>query len=108
MFEIATDTPEPQGIFVKSSVIERGQRVDLRDATRAERLHRQIIENIEAHEDPDALNEYVEAESLIIDAMFMEWPEYAAAITDAHEAHLIILKAGLASVSTPKFNGVTF
>lgn len=108
MFEIATKAPEPQGIFVKSSVIEEGQKVDFRNATRAERLHRQIIENIGAHEDPDALNEYVAAESLIIDALFMEWPEYAAAVTDAHETHLIILRAGMASASTATFNGITF
>jgi len=73
----------------------RDARIDFTNrAQHAERFHRQIIENIEAQEDVDELDRYVADEDQIIDALFLAYPEYAAAIQTAHEEHRAILKAG--------------
>lgn len=93
--KIARNDTSP-AIVPKSHGIEGGVSYRSRPE-HAERVHRQIIENIEAHEDPDKLAEYLDAEDLIIDSLFMDFPHYAAAITDAFEMQRCILIAGQTS-----------
>jgi len=76
-----------------SSGIDRDARLSfIGRAEHAERFHRQIIGNIQSMEDRDDLDLYVADESLIIDALFLSFPEYAAAIQTAHEEHRILLQ----------------
>ena len=93
------DTGETVTIIPKSASVEEGQTLRFCDGVRAERTHRQIIENIEAHDDPDDLTKYVRDEGPVIDALSFNYPEYAAAIEDAFEDHLTVLRAGLAAMA---------
>lgn len=76
-----------------STGIDRDARLNfIGRAEHAERFHRQIIGNIQCMEDIDDLDIYVRDESMIIDALFLSLPEYAAAIQTAHEDHRILLQ----------------
>lgn len=106
----------PTFIRAKSEMIDEGQTI-YRDGVWMERAHRQIIAAIEAHEDPDDLKDYMERESLLVDALHFEFPEYAAAVTDAFEDHLLMLKeaqkyeakkAESKQTELPQFNGISF
>lgn len=99
-FEIDTGG-NGQDVFRKSSGIDDTMRVDMSDFVRAERMHRQIIENIEVHEDPADLDKYVADESVIIDALFLAWPDFAAAIQDVHETHRACLIHGAQIFAAP-------
>lgn len=65
----------------------------------AERASRQIIEVLQGFESVEDLREHFEAESLVIDAMNFDWPEYAARIVDAYEDQKILLTAGAQSAA---------
>lgn len=90
---IDTGTVAPV-IIPKSAEIDDTQRPDLRHGIRAERIHRQIIEAIERHECPRELDDYMTAETVILDEMYLAWPDFSAAIQDAYETHRICLVAG--------------
>ena len=86
-FQIDTGTPgfEPH---VYSSGIDDTQAITfLGRGTDAERKHRQIIENIEAFDDEGELDQYFEAEELIIDALHIYHPQYAEEVVTAYEDH---------------------
>lgn len=54
-----------------------------RQAVKAERFHRQMIAAIWEMTHPDAIAEYMKDESLVLDAMAFDFPEYAAAVDAA-------------------------
>lgn len=87
-FAIDTGTIAPTP---KSAEVDEGQCIDLSNGLRAERLHRQIIEAIESCETADDLAAYMEGESLLLDALYMNRPEFWARIDDAHEMQRAIL-----------------
>ncbi|MGB0410184.1 MAG: hypothetical protein ACPGFA_01240 [Pikeienuella sp.] len=75
----------------KSSGIDEGQSIDLRDGLRAERMHRQIIQAIESCETAEMLAEYMAGESVLLDAFYLNRPEFWALIDDAQEMQRAIL-----------------
>lgn len=91
MFAIDTGSTTPS-ITPKSAGIDETQSVDLRNGERAERLRRQIIENIWAHETSIELEGYWEAESVILDAMWLQWPDFFSDCKDAYETQLSVLR----------------
>ncbi len=96
IFQIDTGAPvyEPavksRGIDGEISYRNRG--------TDAERTHRQIIEALEGFDSPDELDAHYAAESLIIDSLWMDYPQYATAIDDAYEEHRMHLTGEYKSV----------
>ena len=69
----------------KSSGIDETQSVSLADPVRAERLHRQIIENLETCDDQTMLAEYWAAEQVLLDAFYLDRPEYWERIKETYE-----------------------
>lgn len=82
----------------KSAIVDSTQNVRFTTWVRADRAKRQIIALIEEHECCDALEEYIESESLIIDALYLFDPDMSAEIEQAASDHAAILRAGAASV----------
>ena len=73
-FEI--DDGGATAIIPKSAGIDDTMQVDLSNHTRAERLHRQIIANIEASETRTDIDAYWDAEQPILVEMARRWPAY--------------------------------
>ena len=73
-FEI--DAGDGPAIIPKSAGIDDTMSVDLSNHTRAERLHRQIIANIEATETRADIDAYWLAEQPILVEMARRWPGY--------------------------------
>lgn len=74
----------------KSDFVDAGQRVTFfGSATKAERAHRQIIETISQAETVAQLDEYLARESIVIDAIWMAYPEFAERIDEAARDHRI-------------------
>lgn len=69
----------------KSAACDDTMNIRFTDWTRADRARRQIIEAIYSVNDLPTLQEYVEAEDLLIDALFLFDPEMADSIREAHE-----------------------
>jgi hypothetical protein len=69
----------------KSAVCDDTMTIRFTDWTRADRARRQIIEAIYSVNDLPTLDEYVEAEDLLIDALFLFDPAMAASIREAHQ-----------------------
>lgn len=69
---------------------------------RAERKHRQIIAAIECCETAQEVDDTLTEHGLILDALFLDYPEYADAINAAADDHKAILAAG--SAPTPNKN----
>jgi len=61
---------------------------------RAERKHRQIIKAIECCETAQEVDDTLTEQDLIIDALFLDYPDYAEAILEAAKDHKAILAAG--------------
>lgn len=83
----------------KSATVDSTQNIRFTDWTRADRAKRQVIEAIEAHECPNELAQYIESESLMIDALFLFDPAMSEEIEIAASDHTVILQAGAASVA---------
>jgi hypothetical protein len=66
---------------------------------RAERKHRQIIAQIECCETPEEVDATLVEEDLILDALFLDFPEYHEAVEQAADDHKAILRAGNASAA---------
>lgn len=97
MFSIDTgDTSEP--IRAISAVADDTMNIRFTSWARADRSKRKVIAAIEEHECPEALAEYMQAESLVIDALFLFDPSMSADIETAFEDHKSILRTGLASL----------
>jgi len=94
-FQIDTGQAAPQ-IIPKSAILDEGQAIRFTDATRAERAFRQVIAAIEAHEEPDDLNDYMHGEREMLDALTLFNLEWREDINDAFETQLAALKAGQA------------
>lgn len=86
MFEIDTGETQDGKPYAKSRGTE-GLRIDLTNYTRAERLHRQVIENIYACETQDILADYLDDEAPLLEAMASKWPHLHASVIDAAETH---------------------
>jgi len=78
----------------KSDVVDDTQTIRFTDWTRADRSKRQIIATIEATEAPGQLEQYMLAESLMIDALFLFDNSMSHDIEEAYRDHKAILKAG--------------
>lgn len=89
MIDMGADAPIP-----KSATVDASQRVRFTDWTRADRVKRQIIEAIEAIDDPDEVRDHVEAEQLILDALHLFDPSMAAEIDEFARDHRAALVAG--------------
>lgn len=89
IIDTGTHTPP---IKPKSAEIDETLSVNLSNGMRAERLHRQIIDNIWLHETSLELEAYWGAESVIIDALWLSWPDMFEAVKDAYETQLSILR----------------
>lgn len=61
---------------------------------RAERKHRQIIAAIECCENAQEVDDTLTEHDAILDALFLDFPDYAEAIKDAAADHKAILAAG--------------
>lgn len=85
---------DPYIPLAKSASVDEGQSISLSNGQRAERLHRQIIENIEACDSIEILEEYLAAEDLLLDAFYMDRPEYWAIIDDVKDTQFACLSAG--------------
>lgn len=66
---------------------------------RAERKHRQIIAQIECCETVEEVKATMIEETLVLDALFLDFPEYHEAVAQAANDHEVILRAGAASVA---------
>lgn len=75
----------------KSAEVDTTQQIDPTNGLWMERAHRQIIEAIECCETASDLADYMEGESLLLDSLYMNWPEYWARIDEAHEMQRSIL-----------------
>lgn len=76
----SVDTPIP-----KSSGVDDTMQISLTDETRADRLRRQVIANIEACETQEMLDEYMSAEDVLLDTFYMDRPDFWETINDAYE-----------------------
>lgn len=94
MFEFDDGSKQPD-IQVYSAKVEPGQRIRITNHKRADSEYRRVLQNIEAHEDPEALDLYMERESLLIDALAL-FDSYAAEdLHDKYRDHRSMLQAGL-------------
>lgn len=59
--------------------------------TDAERVHRKIICAIQECETAQELDEFYESETLVLDALFLDFPEFAEAAEAAFEDHRTML-----------------
>ena len=87
----------------KSSGVDDTMRISLSDSQRAERLHRQIIESIEACDDQQMLADYWDAETVLIDTFYMDRPDYYERIKEAYEGCKCYLPAAPANVLNKAF-----
>ncbi len=85
---------EQERPFAKGALVDETQRVVFRDYTRADRCKRQIIEAIEACDDPDALADYVLAETPVLDGLQSYSADMHAEIVQAAQDHRACLIAG--------------
>jgi hypothetical protein len=69
----------------KSSGVDDTQHISLANSQRAERLHRQIIENVEACDDQQMLDDYWKAEGVLLDTFYMDRPDYWQLIKDVYD-----------------------
>ena len=91
MFAIDTGNDTPERPIAKSTGVDETMRVSLKNGQRAERLHRQIIENLEACETVADLEAYVTDEAPLLDSMREEWPEFHDRIQETFEPQRCIL-----------------
>ena len=68
---------------------------------KAERKHRQIIEAIWSCETEDDVTTVMEVHSLEIDALYLDYPEYHAAVEDAASEVKLLVRASGQSASAP-------
>jgi len=61
---------------------------------RAERKHRQIIAAIGCCETRQEVNDTLTEHDAVLDALFLDWPDYAEAINEAADEHKAILDHG--------------
>ena len=80
MFKIDTGSQPPTP---KSSVVDETQRIVFTTFARADRAKRQIIENLWTCETLEDLSNYLEGESLLIDALYLYNPAMAHEIAEA-------------------------
>lgn len=78
-------------------MVDETQNVKFTNHARAQNVYRKIKENIEAHEDPDALDQYMQRESVIIDALHLFDRFVAEDLHETYENHRACLVAGLKS-----------
>ncbi|MEY1555307.1 hypothetical protein AB3Y40_06695 [Yoonia sp. R2331] len=88
----AIDTGASAAPAPKSAMIDESQQIDPTNGLWMERAHRQIIEAIEACETQADLAEYMEGETLLLDSLYMHWPEFWARIDDAHDTQRALLQ----------------
>lgn len=87
----------------KSAVVDDTQDVRFTNWTRADRMKRQIIEQIESLEYSEEVDSYISDESLMIDALYLFDPVMADEIADCAESHKAILKfGGVESAANPR------
>ena len=86
----ACATPTP-----KSDIVDDTMGIRFTNWTRADRTKRQIIEAIEGIETLETLDEYLIAESLMIDALFLFDSSMADDIAEAHRDQQAILKGAI-------------
>jgi len=89
--DTGADRPD---IMVVSGAVEDGQRIVIRDHKRAQNLFNRIRENIEAHELPDDLDEYMSREDLVLDALHLFDDALALSLREIYEDHRIFISAG--------------
>lgn len=101
MFEIDTGhSSEPPR--AKSAWVEGNGRVSWRgDSVKAERFHRQTIAALWGCETPQEVDAHLAAESLLIDALWMDWPDYAARIDAAADEIRAILRGQESAKADP-------
>ena len=86
-FEIDTGSGAP----IPKSYGCEGLQISLRDFTRAERMHRQIIGNIESCESKLDLSDYWAGEAQMLDVMQAQRPEFFAAIKEKFDEAMAYL-----------------
>lgn len=97
--DTGADRPD---IMVVSGAVEDGQRIVIRDHKRAQSLFNRIRENIEAHELPDDLDEYMSREDLVLDALHLFDAAISEEIRDIYETHrACIVHGGVARRALP-------
>lgn len=83
--------PEPWEPVVYSAGLDTTSISYRGRGTDAERVHRKIICQIQEFEDAEKLDAHYRAESLIIDSLWLDYPQYAEAIDTAYEDHRMML-----------------
>ena len=93
MFKIDTGAHSSEPPRVKSAWVEGNGRVSWSgDSVKAERFHRQTIAALWGCETPQEVDAHMAAEALLIDALWMDWPAYAARIDAAADEIRAILR----------------
>ena len=104
----------PEAPEAKSAILDGGIDLAAQPAW-AERAHRQVIEALQGCESVEQINEYWKAETLLIDAFYMAYPEYWERIKEAYDEQRIFvdpktkLPSGNADPAEPGNSlGITF
>lgn len=83
----AIDTGATELPFAKSAVVDDTQVIRFTDYARADRAKRQVIEALQSTETPEDADAFIASESLVIDALFLAYPDMAEEISEAHQDH---------------------
>jgi len=102
-FAIATNTA-PEAIRAKSAIVDETQDIRFTSWQRADRMKRQIIENIEGAETITQLEEYLIDEDLMIDALFMFDSDMSDEIKERYGDQKAILSHGGIDAGAPAPN----
>lgn len=99
--KIDTGENRPDIMSIASNV-EEGQRIVVRDHKRARSMFNRIRENIEAHELPEDLDEYMSREDLALDALHLFDAAISEELRDIYETHrACIVHGGVARRALP-------
>lgn len=91
MFEIDLGEQHEARPFAKSRDTE-GLVIRLHDFARADRLHRQVIQNVYACETREMLDAYLQDEAPLLEALSRSWPDLRAAVADAEQTQAACLR----------------
>ena len=101
MFEIDTGAFQPE-TRATTSGIEHGQKIVVTNYARARSTFNKIKANIECQECPDALDDYMAREDLMLDALHLYDPTVAAELREIYQDHRSCLVCGgVASLALP-------
>lgn len=102
-FEVDTGWTQPE-IMATTAGVDDTQQVIITTHKRAQPLFNKIKANIEAHECPDALDAYMERETMTLDALHLFDPFVSEELNETYETHRACLVHGGAARQTQSGN----